>query len=247
MVIRWLHPRPSDYVTVWRDMQHFTATRTPDTSDEIWLTEHYPVYTLGQAGRHEHLLNTGNIPVVQTDRGGQVTYHGPGQVVAYVLFDLRRAGFFVREYVHRIEEAVMATLRTLGVPDAQRLAGAPGVYVPWPRPHTQHPDARQNAEGDAEPSPIPPDPQEAVPAHTPYVRLAKIAALGVKVRNAHTYHGVALNVDMDLSPFHGINPCGYAGLRTVDLASCGIRRNLIECGELLAAELTQQLTRPRAQ
>jgi len=206
MQIKWLSPRPADYMDVWQAMQAFTQTRDGDTPDQIWLTEHPPVYTLGQAGKREHLLNTGAIPVVATDRGGQVTYHGPGQVVAYVLLDLRRAGYFVKEYVHRLEAAVIDTLAGLGVADARRQPGAPGVYVPWT--HGQ---------------------------------LAKIAALGIKVRNGCTYHGVALNVGMDLAPFRGINPCGYAGLQTVDLAACGVQVSVTEAGERLAAHLAAHL------
>ncbi len=188
-------------------MRDFTEARTDATPDEMWLVEHAPVYTLGLAGKPEHLLNAGGIPVVQTDRGGQITYHGPGQVVIYVLRDLRRAGYFVREYVRRIEQAVIDTLADAGLPEAQRKDGAPGVYVPW--------------QGTDE--------------------LAKIAALGIKVRNGCTYHGVSLNVDMDLSPFLGINPCGYAGLRTVDMASCGVKWSLEEAGERLATHLQRVL------
>lgn len=208
MHTRWLEPRPAPYQPVWHAMQEFTQNRHIETPDEIWLTEHHPVYTLGQAGKPEHLLNTGAIPVVPTDRGGQVTYHGPGQVLAYVLFDLRRSGYFVKEYVHRVEQAVIDTLAELGVADARREPGAPGVYVPL-----------DGASG----------------------RQAKIAALGIKVRNGCTYHGVSLNVDMDLTPFDGINPCGYAGLRTVDMASCGVRVDVALAGERLAGQLARQL------
>lgn len=208
MHTRWLETRPAPYQPVWQAMQEFTRNRQADTPDEIWLTEHQPVYTLGQAGKQEHLLNTGAIPVVPTDRGGQVTYHGPGQVLAYVLFDLRRSGYFVKEYVHRVEQAVIDTLEQLGVPGAKREPGAPGVYV--------------CLDGAGS-------------------RPAKIAALGIKVRNGCTYHGVSLNVDMDLSPFDGINPCGYAGLRTVDMASCGVRVDLAEAGDRLAEQLARHL------
>lgn len=206
---RWLAPRPAPYLPVWQSMQEFTQARTADTPDEIWLTEHLPVYTLGQAGKREHLLATGDIPVVATDRGGQVTYHGPGQVVAYPLLDLKRTGYFVKEYVRRVEDAVITVLDELGVEGAQREDGAPGVYVPMADRQGQ---------------------------------MAKIAALGIKVRNGCTYHGVALNVAMDLSPYEGINPCGYAGLRTVDLASCGVHVDLAEVGELLARRLASRLT-----
>lgn len=205
---RWLTPRPAPYLPVWQAMQAFTGERHADTPDELWLTEHLPVYTLGQAGRREHLLNPGGIPVVPTDRGGQVTYHGPGQVVVYPLFDLKRAGYFVREYVHRLEAAVIATLQQLGLPEARRKDGAPGVYVPMP-----------DANGD----------------------LAKIAALGIKVRNGCAYHGAALNVDMDLRPFLDINPCGYEGLRTTDLAEQGIATTVRQAGDELARLLAMRL------
>ena len=207
-------PSPAPYRETWEAMRAFTEARTADTPDEIWLVEHPPVYTLGLAGKPEHILAAHAIEVVQTDRGGQVTYHGPGQVVAYVLLDLQRAGYFVKEYVRRVEQAVIDLLCELGLADACLKPGAPGVYVPWPR------EARGAAE------------------------LAKISALGIKVRNGRTYHGVALNVDMDLEPFSWINPCGYAGLRTVDLASCGCRIGMQEAGEKLALALTRALSVP---
>ena len=191
-------------------MQAFTEARTPDTPDEIWLVEHEPVYTLGQASKPEHLLNPGNIPVVQTDRGGQVTYHGPGQVMAYILADLRRSGRFIKAMVHQIEEATIETLRLYGIDNACRKEGAPGVYVPVGGTVT------------------------AAPAD-----LAKIAALGIKVRNGCTYHGMALNVDMDLDPFNGINPCGYAGLQTVCMAQLGVKVSWDD----VAQTLSQQITR----
>ena len=185
-------------------MQDFTAARTSDTPDELWLVEHAPFYTQGQAGKPEHLLNPGNIPVVKADRGGQVTYHGPGQVVAYVLADLRRNGRFIKELVHQLEEATIATLTFYGIDHACRKAGAPGVYVPL--------------QGE----------------------LAKIAALGIKVRHGCTYHGVALNVDMDLSPYDGINPCGYAGLRTISMASCGVKAGWEEVASTLAGQIIER-------
>jgi len=205
MDVRWLGRDPVEYLPVWEAMRAYTDRRGPDDPDALWLVQHQPVYTLGQAASREHVLATGDIPVVATDRGGQVTYHGPGQVVAYPLFDLKRAGYFVKEYVNRLETAVIDVLIGLGLPDAHRVPGAPGVYVPL--------------DGG----------------------VAKIAALGVKVRNGRTYHGVALNVDMDLAPFLGINPCGYAGLRTVDLAACGIACTVEEAGERLADSLAQAL------
>lgn len=235
MLIRWL-PRPSDYQTTWEAMRAFTAARTPDTPDELWLVEHSPVYTQGLAGKPEHLLVPSHIPVVQSDRGGQVTYHGPGQVVAYVLLDLRRAGYFVKEYVSRVEQALIDTLAEFGVHDAQRKAGAPGVYVPWPRPSAGLPETPgEHPGGIADAGP-------AAAAHP--LELAKIAALGIKVHKHCTYHGLALNVAMDLSPFDGINPCGYAGLRTVDLAACGVQIDLVTAGDRLAAHLATQLLAP---
>jgi lipoyl(octanoyl) transferase len=195
-------------------MQAFTEARTADTPDEVWLVEHQPVYTLGQASKPEHLLNPGKIPVVQTDRGGQVTYHGPGQVMVYILADLKRSGRYIKAMVHQIEDATIETLRMYGIEDACRKEGAPGVYVPM-RPSQS--DARA-----------------AIP-----VELAKIAALGIKVRNGCTYHGMALNVDMDLSPFDGINPCGYAGLQTVCMAQYGVKASWEE----VAQTLSQQIVR----
>lgn len=211
----WITPRPTPYKTVWQAMQAATAARGPESPDEIWLTEHEPVYTLGQAGKREHLLAPASIPVVATDRGGQVTYHGPGQLVAYVLFDLRRAGYFVKEYVHRLESAIIATLDILGVSQATRYPGAPGVYVPLV------PDS---------------DPESA-----PITHFAKVAALGVKIRNGCTYHGISLNLAMDLQPFMGINPCGYAGLVTQDLASLGLNVPLETAAEELARQIQSAL------
>ncbi|MDO8694885.1 MAG: lipoyl(octanoyl) transferase LipB [Sheuella sp.] len=199
MIRRW--PGLSDYQTVWQAMQQFTADRTADTADEIWLVEHHPVYTLGLAGKSEHLLNAGNIPVVKTDRGGQITYHGPGQVMAYVLMDLKRAGIYIKEMVNQLEESTIVTLAEFGIEHATRKPGAPGVYVPG------------------------------------RTGLAKIAALGIKVRNGCTYHGMALNIDMDLTPFDGINPCGYAGLQTVCMANYGVQASLEDVGQTLAEQI----------
>lgn len=183
----------AEYVPTWQAMRTFTAQRADDTADELWIVEHPPVFTLGQGGRREHLLDPGDIPSVATDRGGQVTYHGPGQVVIYTLLDLRRLGIFVKELVYRIEQAVIQTLDEFGIV-AQRVGGAPGVYVRL---------AESTASGE-------------------FAGLAKIAALGIKVSRGRCYHGVALNVAMDLSPFARINPCGYAGLPAVDLAKLGV-------------------------
>lgn len=192
-----------DYLPTFEAMQAFTAERTEATEDELWLCEHPPVFTQGLAGKADHLLMPGNIPVVQTNRGGQVTYHGPGQVMAYPLIDLQRAGYFVKEYVYRLEEAVIRTLAHFGV-TGHRVAGAPGIYVRLADPF-DHSALR--------------DPQ---PAHDPFRGLGKISALGIKVSRHKTYHGLALNIAMDLEPFGRINPCGYAGLKTVDLSTIGV-------------------------
>jgi len=206
----------SDYVATWEAMREFTARRGADTPDALWVVEHAPVFTLGQAGRRDHLLAPGDIPVIATDRGGQVTYHGPGQVVIYPLIDLRRLGIYVKELVFRIEQAVIQTLAVHGV-DGRRVKGAPGVYVPW---------ATSTARGDL-------------------AGLAKIAALGIKVSGGCSYHGVALNVAMDLAPFARINPCGYAGLPTVDLATLGASVSWQQAADLLAERLALHLA-PRA-
>ena len=189
-----------DYAATAAAMRAFTEARSADTPDEIWLCEHPPTYTQGLAGKADHVLNPSGIPVVQTNRGGQVTYHGPGQVVAYPLVDLKRLGIYGREYVFRLETAVIQTLDQFGI-TGHRVAGAPGIYV-----RLDDPGAHAALTG-------PSDPNDA------FKGLGKVAALGIKVSRHCTYHGVALNVDMDLQPYLGINPCGYAGLQTVDLAT----------------------------
>lgn len=217
-----------DYSTTYQAMQDFTASRDKDTPDEIWLCEHPPVFTQGLAGRAEHLLLPGDVPVVPTNRGGQVTFHGPGQVVAYALVDLQRAGYFIKEYVHRVEEAVLKTLLHFDI-TGHRVAGAPGIYVrpDNPRSHSPVPQRpRQNADKG------PPD----------FTGLAKIAALGVKVARHCTYHGVALNVHMDLMPFERINPCGYAGLKTTDLFTIGADIGWPEAADVLSHKLGTYLT-----
>lgn len=193
-VLQWLGVQ--DYVPTWDAMRAFTEARTPATPDQLWGVEHPPVFTLGQAGRPEHVLAPHAVPVVQTDRGGQVTYHGPGQAVIYLLLDIRRHRWMVRETVQRIEEAV---IRTLGRWDiaGQRRSGAPGIYL---------------ASGE------------------------KISALGLKVRGGCTYHGVAINVAMDLMPFDWINPCGYPGLRTIDMASLGAQATTQQLAAAFAEE-----------
>ena len=191
-----------DYASTFAAMQDFTAARDAETLDALWICEHPPIYTQGLAGKADHLLNPGDIAVVQSNRGGQVTYHGPGQVVAYPLIDLKRAGYYVKEYVYRIEEAVIKTLAHFGV-TGHRVAGSPGIYVRLDDPH-----AHAALSGPRLPA-------------DPFRGLGKIAALGIKVSRQCTYHGVALNVAMDLEPYSRINPCGYAGLQTIDLSTIG--------------------------
>ena len=198
VILRQLGMR--DYEPVWRQMQHFTNQRTKKSIDEIWLVEHPPVFTLGQAGKHAHLLNPGDIPVIQTDRGGQVTYHGPGQLVAYTLLDLRREKIGIRQLVTFIEESIIDTLRNHGI-DSNARKEAPGVYV----------DGR------------------------------KIAALGLRVRRGCSYHGLSLNVNMDLAPFKRINPCGHPGLEVTQLADLGGPTDLSAIGETVATLLSESM------
>jgi lipoyl(octanoyl) transferase len=220
------------YAEVEAQMRDFTRARVqrarggaPAADDELWLVEHDPVFTQGVAGRAAHVLDAGAIPVVRTDRGGQVTYHGPGQVVAYPLLDLRLVGgrgIFVKEYVFRLEQAVLETLARLGV-TGHRVRSAPGIYV-----RLDDPFGHARLEHDAS---------------DPFRGLAKIAALGVKVSEHFTYHGLALNVDMDLGPFARIDPCGYAGLATVDLATLGVRAAWQDVAASLADGLGRLLAR----
>ena len=214
----------TEYAATAAAMRAFTESRRVDTPDEIWLCEHPPIYTQGVAGKSEHVVNPRSIPVVQTNRGGQVTYHGPGQVVAYPLIDLRRQNVYVKEYVFRIEQAVIKTLLHFGV-TGHRVAGAPGLYVNLPNPFGHS----------ALPSP-------PAGAGDPFIGLGKIAALGIKVSRHCTYHGVALNVAMDLGPFAGINPCGYAGLQTVDLSTIGVQVQWNEVADVLATKLACYLS-----
>ncbi|MDQ0621498.1 lipoyl(octanoyl) transferase LipB [Paraburkholderia graminis] len=208
LTLRWRGNEP--YEASFEAMRAFTDARTADISDEIWLVEHPPVFTLGQAGDPAHLLAADSgIPLVRVDRGGQITYHGPGQVVAYLLLDLRRRKLMVREMVTRIEQAVIDTLAAYNLA-GERKAGAPGIYVA-------------------------PGPQAGLHAG------AKIAALGLKIRNGCSYHGVSLNVKMDLRPFLAINPCGYAGLETVDMATLGVVAGWDDVARTLAARLTANL------
>jgi lipoyl(octanoyl) transferase len=206
------------YEGIEQRMRDFTEARVAETDDELWLAEHEPVFTQGVAGRADHVLAAGAIPVVRTQRGGQVTYHGPGQVVAYPLVDLKRLGIYVKEYVYRLEAAVLQVLQELGV-TGHRVRSAPGIYV------------RLNDPFDHAPLPL------ALPGTDPFNGLGKIAALGVKVTRHCAYHGLALNVAMDLEPFERIHPCGYAGLRTVDLRALGVDAEW----EATAQRLSQRL------
>ena len=215
-----------DYATTARDMQMFCEARGPDTPDALWLCEHFPVFTQGVAGKAEHLLCPGAVPVVSTTRGGQVTYHGPGQVVAYPLIDLRRAGYFVKEYVYRLEESVIHTLAHFNV-TGHRVARAPGIYVRLDDPHSHAVLAQRPQHSDT-----------ALPAAAPnFEGVGKIAALGIKVSRHCTLHGVALNVAMDLSPFDRIHPCGYAGLQTVDLSTIGVHTTWEDAARFLGQQL----------
>jgi lipoyl(octanoyl) transferase len=204
-------------------MRAFTEQRGADTPDELWICEHDPIYTQGVAGRAEHVRDAHGIPVVATNRGGQVTYHGPGQVVAYPLVDLKRLGIYVKEYVFRIESAVLKVLEGYGV-TGHRVSGAPGIYV-----RLGDPFSHAALTGPA-------DPRE------PFRGLGKIAALGIKVSRHCTYHGVALNVDMDLTPFFHIDPCGYVGLETVDLARLRVSTTWQDAAERLSQRLVSQLS-----
>ncbi|MDZ7736541.1 MAG: lipoyl(octanoyl) transferase LipB [Gammaproteobacteria bacterium] len=194
------HLGPVDYQTAYSDMQAFTAARTDTTEDEIWVLQHAPVYTLGLGARDGHVHSPGDIPIVKTDRGGQVTYHGPGQLIAYILIDLRRRGYGVRNLVSRIEQALIETVSDYGLLAARR-RGKPGVYV----------------------------------------NDAKIAALGLRVKNGCSYHGLALNVEMDLEPFSRIDPCGYTGLAVTQLRELGVTAPMADVAEKLVTYLTDQL------
>lgn len=187
------------YEPIWRSMSAFTDNRTAATVDELWLLEHDPVFTLGQAGKMEHVLAPGEIPVIPVDRGGQVTYHGPGQIVAYPLFDLRRIGFSVRELVNKIEQSIIDTLAHWNI-EAVRREGAPGVYVAD----------------------------------------AKVAALGLRVRRGCSFHGLAFNVNMNLEPYHRINPCGYKDLAVTQVLDLGGPSRLVDVEDVLIGELCRQ-------
>lgn len=188
------------YQPVWDAMERFTAERGEQGADELWLLEHFPVYTLGQAGKAEHILNPKSIEVIRCNRGGQVTYHGPGQIVAYPLVNIKRLGIGVRELVHRIEQAIINTLAHWQI-NAERRAGAPGVYVAD----------------------------------------AKIAALGLRVRHGCSFHGLSFNINMDLTPYYGINPCGFSGLQVTQMLELTENAPLSEVARVLVLELSKQL------
>ncbi|HEX8593276.1 MAG TPA: lipoyl(octanoyl) transferase LipB [Pseudomonas sp.] len=199
-ILGFREPGLVDYERAWHAMQRFTGERDKEAQDEVWLVQHPPVFTQGQAGKAEHLLLPGNIPVIQVDRGGQVTYHGPGQLVAYLMLDVRRLGFGVRDLVTRIERSLIAVLASYGVTAAAK-PDAPGVYVDG----------------------------------------AKIASLGLRIRNGCSFHGLALNVDMDLEPFRRINPCGYAGLAMTQLRDHAGPIEFAEVSARLRAQLVKHL------
>jgi lipoyl(octanoyl) transferase len=219
-----------DYAPTYEAMQAFTLQRSPDEPDQLWICEHPPVFTQGLAGKDDHVLVPGDITVVRTNRGGQVTYHGPGQVVAYPLINLQRAGYFVKEYVHRIEESIIRTLLHFGV-TGHRVRGAPGIYVRIDDPaghaklHLTEDDLLQ---------------LETNPALRG-LQVGKIAALGIKVSRHCTYHGLALNVAMDLEPYSRINPCGYASLKTVDLSTIGVSAAWQDVAQVLGQKLVSHL------
>ena len=216
-----------EYVPTYLAMQDFTTSRDANTPDELWICEHPAVFTQGLAGKAEHVIDAGDIPIIQTNRGGQVTYHGPGQVVAYPMLDLKRTGYFVKEYVYKVEEAVIRTLMHFGV-TGHRVRGAPGIYVRLDDPHSH--ETLAFAQGD-----------HRNLTSINFTGLGKIAALGIKVSRHCTYHGVALNVAMDLQPFSRINPCGYVGLQTVDLSTIGVSVTWQEAADVLSAKLTTYL------
>ena len=226
------------YRPTYEAMQEYSSKRgqllTQQLHNQLWICEHFPIYTQGLAGKNEHILNPGDIPVIQTNRGGQVTYHGPGQVVAYPLLDLKSAGYFVKEYVFKLEEAVIRTLAHFGV-TGHRVRGAPGIYVrlddPFSHAALKIPDhEKRNL-----------TPINLTPIDFAALGLGKIAALGIKVSRHFTYHGVALNVAMDLEPFSRINPCGYAGLQTVDLSTIGVSVSAPEVADIFAGKLVTYL------
>lgn len=200
MTLHIRHLGQQDYESVWHAMQQYTDTRNSDSPDELWIVEHPPVFTQGQAGKSEHILNAGDIPVIQVDRGGQVTYHGPGQLVVYPLLDIKRSKLGVRQLVTHIEQSIIDMLAKYDI-QAYAKADAPGVYV----------------------------------------NERKIASLGLRIRKGCSFHGLALNVDMDLAPFRRINPCGYAGLEMVQCKELDGPQTVVEAGEQLTITFSQLL------
>ena len=242
------------YEPTYAAMQEFTSQRglrpSEDGHNQLWICEHFPVFTQGLAGKPEHVLNASAIPVVPTNRGGQVTFHGPGQVVAYPLIDLKQAGYFVKEYVYKLEEASIRTLAHFGV-TGHRVPGAPGIYVRLDDPFSH---ARLIGVRTQFPSELPNDENwvltpinhrakelEGLSLGLTFAGLGKIAALGIKVSRHFTYHGLALNVAMDLEPFSRINPCGFVGLQTVDLSTIGVSVAAPEVAQVLAKKLVAYL------
>jgi lipoyl(octanoyl) transferase len=241
-----------DYLPTYEAMQTFTEQRNKLFLDknelqptyllhnQLWICEHNPVFTQGLAGKDEHVLNAGNIPIIQTNRGGQVTYHGPGQVVAYPLIDLKAAGYFVKEYVYRLEEAVIRTLAHFNV-TGHRVAGAPGIYVRLDDPSShalldQRPQKNNGGQNNWGQIAI-----NSSDRSINFTGLGKIAALGIKISRNCSYHGLALNVAMDLEPFSRINPCGYSGLQTVDLSTIGVSCTWDEAAGVLSQKLATYL------
>jgi len=215
-----------EFASCYAAMQSFTDAREDSTPDELWLCEHPPTFTQGLAGKPEHLLAPTLIPLIHTNRGGQITYHGPGQVVAYPLVDLKRLGIFVKEYVYLLEESVLKTLLYFGV-TGHRVKDAPGIYVRLDSPHGHSVLKPQTLTQSA-----------SSPDKPQFKGLGKIAALGIKVSRHRTYHGLSLNVAMDLSPFDLINPCGYPNLRTVDLSTIDVTAKLNQVAQILGGKLS---------
>jgi lipoyl(octanoyl) transferase len=246
-----------DYLPTYEAMKEFTDARSHENTsqngqqpkqnmlNQLWICEHLPVFTQGLAGKPDHLLLPGDIPVVQSNRGGQVTYHGPGQVVAYPLIDLKAAGYYVKEYVFRIEESVIKTLAAFNI-TGHRVRGAPGIYVrtddPFAHAALNLTEADLLAADNVSAGSSNGDKVDLTPIKKIRTEhIGKIAALGIKVSRHFTYHGVALNVAMDLEPFSRINPCGYAGLRTVDMASLGVPATFDEVAQVLSEKLCAYL------
>lgn len=220
---RWSDLRGADFSAAVKRMRAFTESRHCNTPDVVWAVEHRPVFSLGVAGKAAHILDAQQTPIVLTDRGGQVTYHGPGQVTLYTLLDLRRLDLSVRELVTRLEQGVISMLRSLGLDQACRIPGAPGVYIP----HVQRAPRLNNKDSNF--------------LALPHQWGSKIAALGLKIRKGCCYHGIALNLDMDLSPFLRINPCGYSSLMVTDLARNGVKLDWSCAADMLIQSVRSEL------